>query len=68
MMKCILNIYEWIQVDGRTALMVAAENCFEALVRMLLANGADKDLTDEVGRFAVPFIMMHMLATFEVPA
>ncbi|HEX8824522.1 MAG TPA: ankyrin repeat domain-containing protein, partial [Archangium sp.] len=46
-------------VEGRTPLIVAAENGSEELVKCLLAGGADPILTDRVGETALGKAAAH---------
>ena len=48
--------------NGCTALMRAAYGGYASLVEELLANGADKDMTDKEGNKAIHYVREHCLA------
>jgi len=53
--------------SGRTALHYAAENCDEAIVRLLVENGAKKDIRDNKGVMPVKLAVDNMHASPRPP-
>lgn len=50
---CIdINVFYWFQVLGKTALMRAAQNGHDAVVKVMLRSGASKTLKDVVCNFS----------------